>query len=99
MLLMIIPCAIKRELKQIALFEKERQSTPGQYKVSCATFYQFNKIDKKEKITKQILPPPSLFSTQEKEYVSCVKKIISLDFFSYQKEKISSYLLFEQFLI
>lgn len=95
---MVIPCAVKRELKQLAQLETQQQSNQGQYKISCASFYQLKQIDKKGGVIKQILPLTS-FSSQEKNYFSYAKKIILPDFFNYQKEKISSYLLFERFLI
>lgn len=95
---MLIPCTVKRELKQLASSETQEKSNQGQYKISCAPFYQLKQIDKKEKTIKQILPS-LLFSSQEKNHFNYTKKIILPDFFNYQKEKISSYLLFERFLI
>lgn len=97
-LLLLIPCTLKRELKQVALFEKEQQSTPGQFKISCAPFYQLNLTDIKENVKKQILTP-IVFSSLDTKHFSAIAKTILPDFFIYQKEKIPSYLLFEQFLI
>lgn len=64
---MLIPCTVKRELKQLAPLETQEKSNQGQYKISCAPFYQLKQIDKKEKSIKQILPAFSSFFFSRKK--------------------------------
>lgn len=97
-LVMLIPCTLKRELKQVVLSETQQQSNPGENKISCATFYELNSRVINVKDNKQILRSIYFYSLQKK-YSSNNSKINLPDFFCYQKEKIPTYLLIERFLI
>jgi len=95
--LMAIPCFAKREVKQWLQIETSQQSKPIQQHTACYTFCQLQKHDKKEKVEKHILPSP--FSEIKTEYFSFGEKVLLPDFYNSQKQKIPSYLRFEQFLI
>lgn len=97
-LLLLIPCTLKRELKQVQQFENQQQSNQGQNKVSCASFYQVNPTKTKEKTAKEILPTIASSFLQQ-HYFTNEQKVSLPDFFSYQKEKIPTYLLIDRFLI
>jgi hypothetical protein len=90
---MAVPCFTKRELKQWLLIETNQQEKPVQQLTACYTICQPQKHDKKEKVEKHILPSPI------SENLVFAKTLLLPDFYNSQKQKIPSYLLFEQFLI
>ena len=95
--LMTVSCFAKKEFKQWLNIETSQQSKPNQQLTACNTFCQLQKHDKTEKEEKHT--PPSPLCEIKKEHSGFAITIPLPDFYSRQKEKISSYLLFERFLI
>ena len=96
-MLMAVPCFAKSELKQWLHIETSQQAKPVQQGTACLTICQLQKHDKKEKVVKHVLPSPVLDS--KPAYFASAKTILLPDLYNSQKQKIPSYLLFEQFLI
>jgi hypothetical protein len=73
------------------------QVKPEHQRLACASFYQLQNHDKKEKAQKHILPS---FASGAKAIYFASGKIFQLpDFYNKQKEKIPSHILFDRFLI
>lgn len=95
--LMAVPCVAKKEKKQWLNIKTSQQSSPIQQLTACNAFCQLQKHDKKEKTGKHIVAVPA--SGVEKDDSGFAATIPLPDFYTRQKEIISSYLLFERFLI
>lgn len=96
-MLLTVPCFTKRELKQWLNIETSQHPKPSQQQISCAVFYQLEELSSDIKVEKHIFS--SLISDIKTEYFVFAKTIQLSDFYNKQKEKIPSYILFEQFLI
>ena len=96
-MLLTVPCFTKRELKLWLNIETSQQSKPIQQQISCAVFYQLEEQSSDIKVEKHIFP--SLISDVKAAYFVSAKTIPFRDCYKKQKEKIPSYILFEQFII
>ena len=96
-MLLTLPCFTKREVKLWLNIETSQQPKPIQQQISCAVFYQLEKQSSDRKVEKHIFP--ALISEIKTENFAFAKTIQLSDCYNKQKEKIPSYILFEQFLI
>ena len=96
-MLSAVPCFTKREFKQWLNIETSQQTKPIQQQISCAVFYQLEEQAKDSKVEKHLFP--SLIFDVKAAYFVSAKTIPFRDCYKKQKEKIPSYILFEQFII
>lgn len=96
-MLLTVPCFTKREVKQWLNIETSQQPKPIQQQISCVAFYQLEEQAKDSKVGKHLFP--SLISDVKVAYFVSAKTIPFRDCYKKQKEKIPSYILFEQFII
>lgn len=97
-LLLLVPCSLKRELKHFISIETTPTSPVGNNKLVCTSFVDSSQSIKNQKEKKSILPP---FDENNFSFihVSVEQKTAFSSFFTDQKEKIPTYLLYEKFLI
>ena len=96
-LLLAIPCTVKRDYKQWLQIETNQQPKSDNLRIACSPFVQ-----QENQIIKQradINIQPFTISDFENSSARIKNKTQLLDIFTSQKEEISSYLLFERFLI
>lgn len=96
-MLLTVPCFTKREVKLWLNVETSQYPKPIHQQISCAVFYQLEEQRSTRKVEKHLFP--SLISDIKTEYFVFAKTIQFSDCYNKQKEKIPSYILFEQFLI
>lgn len=97
LMLLVIPCSVKRDLKKWFQIETNQQSNQGKFKISCSNYSELNQNHKNKKFQKHILH--SHFSSDREYSFAFSEKRIFPDLYHQQKEKIASYILFESFLI
>lgn len=95
LLLLAVPCSLKKELKNSFLVENNQQQKSENTRISCSTFIQNEKSDHQEGL--KILQSPGFYNAIEA--LSIVNNMQLEGFYLQQKEKIPSFLLYEQFLI
>lgn len=95
MLLLIVPCSLKKELKQFLNIETNQQHNIENSRTICVNYTQHQVTNQKQN---RKLKQPIGF-TIDFQYCLFVNKIELPDFYNTQKEKVPSYILFEQFLI
>ncbi|WP_162419380.1 hypothetical protein [Cyclobacterium roseum] len=95
--LMVIPCSIKREFSQISFTNTSNQPTQKQNRNACLTFFKLEKEHKKEE--KQIDTANFRHFSNEAPILSGLKTNLLFHFYNQQKEKIPTYLFYQQFLI
>ncbi len=94
-LLLLVPCSLKKELKQFLNSETSRQHSSENSRVKCFSFTQKQEILQKKTQQQQ---KSTIFNGGFKGF-AVVNNKKSTDFYNSQKEKVPSYILFEQFLI
>lgn len=95
-ILLAIPCPVKKEIKHSLRIETNQQNIYGNIKIACSSFCELIQPVKQKKDQKQNVHF-SIASRQESPVV--IAENIQPDGFCRQKEKIPSYLLFERLLI
>ena len=95
MLLLMVPCSLKKELKQFLNSETSQQHNSENSRAKCFSFTQQQAVLQKQ--TKQ-QQKSTVFSGSFKGF-AVVDNKKSTDFYSKQKEKVPSYIIFGQFLI
>ncbi|MFO7822900.1 MAG: hypothetical protein R6V72_03105 [Cyclobacterium sp.] len=95
--LIAIPCSLKREFSQVSFANTSNQPTQKQNKNACLTFLRLEKEHKKEE--KQIDIANFRHFSNEAPILSGLKTNLSFHFYNQQKEKIPTYLFYQQFLI
>lgn len=91
------PCTVKREFKQWLIIETNQQPKSENPRIDCSSFVQQEKQSTKLNAEKIVLP--NIISDFKNSSARIVNKTQLPDFYTSQKEKIPSYLLFERFLI
>lgn len=95
MLLLMVPCSLKKELKQFLNIETSQHHNSDNSRVTCFSFTQDQLILQKQNKKQH----ESIIFNVHFKYFALVNNKKSPDFYNKQKEKIPSYILFEQFLI
>ncbi|HSN47765.1 MAG TPA: hypothetical protein VLR29_03300 [Flavobacterium sp.] len=96
-LLLAVPCSVKRDYKQWLKIETTQNPNSENFRIACSPFVKLEKQILKQKAGKIIQPNTiSDFITRSARIVN---KTQYPDFYTFQKEAIPSYLLFERFLI
>jgi hypothetical protein len=92
-----VPCTVKREFKQWLIIETNQHPKSENSRIACSSFVQQEKQITKLKAEKVILP--NTISDFKNSSARIINKTQLTDFYTLQKEKIPSHLLFERFLI
>ncbi|WP_154853598.1 hypothetical protein [Cyclobacterium xiamenense] len=95
--LIVIPCSITREFSQISFANTTDQPTQKQNGNACLTFFKLEKEHKKEE--KQIDIANFRHFSNEAPILAGLKTNLLFHFYDHQKEKIPTYLFYQQFLI
>lgn len=94
-LLLLVPCSLKNELKQFLNIEASHQHNFENSRVKCFSFARQQEALQKQTKKQQ---KSTTLKVGHSGFVSInIKK--STGFYNKQKEKVPSYILFEQFLI
>ena|SRR3990167_10719520 len=96
-LLLVIPCSVKRELKQQLHIETNQHAKWENSKIACSSLVQQEEQNTHQKAEKIILPNSNVCI--DVSFATVIAKLPLPDVYSRQKEKVSSYILFERFLI